>query len=117
WHRAGELGILCASIPEEYGGAGGTVAHDAVVAVELARAAVTSLGNHVHSGILAKYLLAYGSEAQKRKWLPRMATGELVGAIAMSEPAAGSDLKGIKTHARRDGDHYIINGSKTFITN
>lgn len=117
WQRAGELGILCASIPEAYGGGGGTPAHDAVVALELARAAVTSLGNNVHSGILAHYILAYGTEQQKQQWLPKMVTGELVGAIAMSEPSAGTDLKGIRTRADKTANGYVVNGSKIFITN
>ena len=112
---AGGIGILLPDMPEEYGGGGGTFAHEAVVVEELATAGV-HFGCSVHS-IVAHYILAYGSEEQKRNWLPRMARGELVGAIAMSEPAAGSDLQGIKTTARRDGDHYVINGSKTFITN
>ena len=117
WYRAGEMGMLCASIPEEYGGGGGTFAHEAIITLEQARAGVSSLGTNVHSGIVAHYILRYGTEAQKRKWLPKMATGELVAAIAMSEPGAGSDLKNVKTRALRDGEHYVVNGSKTFITN
>ena len=117
WNKAGEVGLLCASIPEEYGGGGGTAAHDLVIFGEQARCLIGSFANTVHSGIVAHYLLAYGSEAQKQKWLPRMASGEMVGAIAMSEPDAGSDLRNIRTRARRDGDHYVIHGSKTFITN
>jgi acyl-CoA dehydrogenase len=117
WLKAGEIGMLCPSIPEEYGGGGGTFAHDAIITLEQARAGFTSLGTNVHSGIVAHYLLRYASEEQKRKWLPRMARGEMVAAIAMSEPGAGSDLKSIKTTALRDGDAYVINGSKTFITN
>ena len=113
--RRGRHGLLLPDVPEEYGGGGGTFAHEAVVLEELARAGV-HFGASIQS-IVAHYLLAYGSEEQKRSWLPRMARGELVGAIAMSEPGAGSDLQGIKTTARRDGDHYVINGSKTFITN
>ncbi len=115
WTKAGAAGLLLPDIPQEYGGGGGTFAHEAVVLEELARAGV-QFGAAVQS-IVAHYLLAYGSEEQKRGWLPRMARGELVGAIAMSEPGAGSDLQGIKTTARRDGDHYVINGSKTFVTN
>ncbi|CAG9168510.1 Acryloyl-CoA reductase (NADH) [Cupriavidus laharis] len=117
WYKAGEMGMLCASIPEEYGGGGGTFAHEAILTLEQARAGVSSLGTNVHCGIVAHYILRYGTEAQKRKWLPKMATGEMVAAIAMSEPGAGSDLKNVKTRALKDGDHYVINGSKTFITN
>jgi len=115
WPGAGRTGILLTDVPQEYGGGGGTFGHEAVVLEELARAGV-HFGSSIQS-VVARYILAYGSEEQKRYWLPRMARGELVGAIAMSEPAAGSDLQGIKTTARRDGDRYIINGSKTFITN
>ncbi len=116
WNKAGEVGLLCTDIPAEYGGVGGDARHEAVVAEEMGRHGITSLGHTVHS-IVAHYVLNYGSEAQKRDWLPRMATGELVGAIAMTEPGAGSDLQAIRTRAVRDGDHYVINGSKTFISN
>lgn len=117
WNEAGAMGLLCASIPEEYGGGGGNLAHDIVIFSEQSRALIGSFSNTVHSGIVAHYLLHYGTEEQKRRWLPGMATGELVGAIAMSEPDAGSDLQAIKTRARRLDGHYVINGSKTFITN
>jgi acyl-CoA dehydrogenase len=117
WHKAGQAGLLCASIPEQYGGGGGSFLHEAVICEEQASAMVGAFSNNVHSGIVAHYILAYGSEAQKQRWLPRMATGELVAAIAMSEPGAGTDLQRIKTSALRDGDHYVVNGSKTFITN
>ena len=115
WIKAGATGLLLTDIPAEYGGGGGTFAHEAVVLEELAYAAV-QFGSSIQSTV-AHYIFAYGSEEQKRGWLPRMARGELVGAIAMSEPSAGSDLQGIRTTARRDGDHYVIKGSKTFITN
>lgn len=117
WDRAGKLGLLCVSMPEAYGGGGGTFAHEAIVASEQARAMVYGFSNNVHSAILAHYILNFGTEHQKQQWLPGMATGETVGAIAMSEPGAGSDLKSVRTTALRDGDHYVINGSKTFITN
>jgi acyl-CoA dehydrogenase len=117
WIKAGAAGLLCASIPEEYGGGGGSFLHEAVICEEQMAAMAMSFSNNVHSGIVAHYILAYGSEEQKRRWLPRMATGELVAAIAMSEPGAGTDLQRIKTQARRDGESYHISGSKTFITN
>lgn len=114
WKEAGAAGILLPDVPQEYGG-GGTFANEAVVIEELALAGI-QFGSVVHS-VVAHYILAYGNEEQKRKWLPPMTAGELVGAIAMTESSAGSDLQGIKTTARREGDHYVINGSKTFITN
>ncbi|MBP1605471.1 MAG: acyl-CoA dehydrogenase [Acidobacteria bacterium] len=116
WLKAGQAGFLLADVPEEYGGGGGTFAYTAVVLEELGYAPVTSFGCSVQE-IVAHYVLAYGSETQRRAWLPRMAAGEMVGAIGMTEPGAGSDLQGIKTTARREGDHYVIDGSKTFITN
>ena len=116
WNKAGEVGLLCTDIPAEYGGVGGDVRHEAVVVEELGRRGITSLGHSVHS-IVAHYLLNYGTEEQKQRWLPRMATGELVGAIAMTEAGAGSDLQAVKTRAHRNGDHYVIKGSKTFISN
>ncbi|WUD62773.1 acyl-CoA dehydrogenase family protein [Nocardia sp. NBC_00511] len=117
WYKAGELGLLCASIPEQYGGGGGTLAHDFAVFDAQYGLGDTAFGNMVHSGLVAHYLLAYGTEEQKQRWLPGMASGALVGAIAMTEPGAGSDLKALRTTAVRDGDSYVINGSKTFISN
>src|SRR4029077_7433356 len=105
------------AIPEEYGGAGGTFAHETVINREFALAGLDSIGAPLHSGIVAPYILNYGTEEQKKKWLPRLATGELVGAIAMSEPGAGSDLQSIRTTALKSGNGYVLNGSKTFIPN
>lgn len=117
WRKAGRNGLLCASIPEEYGGSGGTYAHESAIAEAIGHVGVDGFGIALHNAIVAPYILHYGSEEQKRKWLPRMATGELIGAIAMTEPGAGSDLQGVKTRAEKDGNQYRINGSKTFITN
>ena len=109
------MGLLLPDVPEEYGGGGGTFAHEAVVIEELARAGV-HFGVGAQS-VVAHHVLAYGSEAQKRRWLPRLASGELIGAIGMTEPDSGTDLQAIRTLARKEGDHYVIDGSKTFITN
>jgi acyl-CoA dehydrogenase len=117
WEKAGAAGLLCASMPEKYGGAGGSFAHEAVIIEAISHVGVDGFGLGLHNAIVAPYILHYGSEEQKRKWLPRLATGELIGAIAMTEPGAGSDLQGIKTRAEKDGNHYRINGQKTFITN
>lgn len=117
WEKSGEAGLLCASMPEEYGGAGGTYAHEAVIAEAIGHQGVDGFGLALHNSIVAPYILHYGSEDQKKKWLPKMASGELIGAIAMTEPGSGSDLQGVKTSAVKDGNHYKINGSKTFITN
>ncbi|MFP5446184.1 MAG: acyl-CoA dehydrogenase family protein, partial [Betaproteobacteria bacterium] len=119
WSQAGANGFLCMSLPEEYGGAGADKLYSVAQMEELARAGTTGIGFGLHSEIVAPYILHYGTEEQKRKYLPRMANGSMVGAIAMSEPAAGSDLQGIKTTAIKsaDGSHYVLNGSKTFITN
>ena len=120
WRQAGEAGLLCASVPDAYGGAGGDYRHEAVIYDALMRggaAASIAGGNTVHSQIVAHYILNYCTEEQKQKWLPRLATGDLVAAIAMTEPGAGSDLQGVKTTAVKEGEHYIINGSKTFISN
>ncbi len=116
WNKCGEAGLLCPTVPEEYGGLGLDFGFNAVIDEELAYAGSTS-GMTLHSDIVADYIVAYGSEEQKRHWLPRMVSGETVTAIAMTEPGAGSDLQGIKTVARRDGDDYVVNGSKTYITN
>ena len=117
WNKAGAVGLLCLSIPEEYGGGGGHFGHEVVATQAHAAAGVGGFSNSVHSGIVAHYILRYGTEAQKQRWLPRMASGEMVAAIAMTEPGAGTDLQAVRTSARRDGDHYVINGAKTFITN
>ncbi|MGB3388605.1 MAG: acyl-CoA dehydrogenase family protein [Pseudaminobacter sp.] len=117
WRKAGAAGLLCASMPEEYGGAGGTFAHESAIMEAIGHVGVDGFGIALHSSIVAPYILHYGSEEQKKKWLPRLATGELIGAIAMTEPGAGSDLQGVKTSARKDGNQYLVNGSKTFITN
>ncbi len=117
WTKTGAAGLLCASMPEEYGGAGGTFAHEAVIDRELSLAGFDTFGGPLHSGIVAPYILNYGTEEQKRRWLPKLATGEMIGAIAMSEPGTGSDLQGVRTTARKSGNGYVLNGSKTFITN
>ncbi len=117
WREAGAAGLLCLSVPEEYGGMGGTFAHEAVFIDVIGKLGVDGFGASLHNAIVAPYIVHYGSEEQKRRWLPKMASGELVGAIAMTEPGAGSDLQGVKTTAKKDGNHYVINGSKTFITN
>lgn len=117
WLKAGEAGLLCASIPAEYGGGGGNFKHEMVLVEELSYANITGFGNGVHSGIVAHYVNSYGSEEQKQKWLPKMASGEIVSAIAMTEPGTGSDLQAVATTAIRQGDHYVLNGQKTFLTN
>jgi acyl-CoA dehydrogenase len=117
WNKLGEAGLLCAGIPEEYGGAGGTFAHETVINREIALAGLDCLGAPLHSGIVAPYIHRYGTEEQKRRWLPKLATGEMVSAIAMSEPGTGSDLQGVRTTAKKSGNGYVLNGSKTFITN
>jgi alkylation response protein AidB-like acyl-CoA dehydrogenase len=116
WNTCGEAGLLCPTVPEDYGGLGLDFGYNAVIDEELAYAGSTS-GMTLHSDIVADYIVHYGSEEQKRHWLPRMVSGETVTAIAMTEPGAGSDLQGVKTVARREGDHYVVNGSKTYITN
>ncbi|MCP5264985.1 MAG: acyl-CoA dehydrogenase family protein [Burkholderiaceae bacterium] len=117
WRKAGAQGLLCPTMPEQYGGSGVDKLYSVVLMEEVARVNATGLGFGLHSEIVAPYILHYGSEEQKTKLLPKLASGELIGAIAMSEPAAGSDLQGVKTTAIRRDDHYLLNGSKTFITN
>jgi acyl-CoA dehydrogenase len=117
WLQAGEAGLLCASIPEAYGGGGGDYRHETVIMEEHLKLGITGFGNQVHSAIVAPYLLHYGDEEQKRRWLPKLASGEMVGAIAMTEPNTGSDLQSVRTTALADGDDYVINGSKTYISN
>ena len=116
WQRIGQMGLLCLDIPAAYGGGGGDFRHEAVLYEELNRRGLSGFGQGVHS-ICAHYVLNHGSEAQKQRWLPRLAAGELIGAIAMTEPAAGSDLRAVRTRAVREQDSYLINGSKIFITN
>ena len=116
WRKAGDAGLLCATVPEAYGGLGLDFGYNAVIDEELGYAG-SSAGIGLHSDIVAPYIVAYGSEPLKQHWLPRMISGETPTAIAMTEPGAGSDLQGIKTSAVRDGDDYVINGSKTYITN
>ena len=117
WLEAGRLGLLCCNIPEQYGGMGGDFLHSAILVEEFARAGATGPTFYLHSDIVAPYLLEYGSEEQKRHWLPNMATGEVLVALGMSEPSGGSDLQAMRTQALRDGDDYVINGQKVFITN
>jgi len=117
WNRAGELGLLCVTMPEEFGGLGVDRTYSTLLMEEQAFAGDSGVGFSLHSDIVAPYINNFGSREQKLQWLPRMATGELVGAIAMSEPGTGSDLQAVKTTAKLEGDHYILNGSKTFITN
>jgi acyl-CoA dehydrogenase len=117
WNHAGELGFLCPSLPEKYGGSGTNFAFEAVISEELGHTGLTSFQQAVHGPIAAHYILRYGTDEQCQRWLPNMASGKAIGAIGMTEPGGGSDLQSIRTTARREGDWYVINGSKTFITN
>ena len=117
WRKAGQEGLLCVTAPEEFGGAGGDYGHSAVLIEELARANATAVGFTTHSEIVANYIVAYGNPEQQQRWLPKMISGEMISVIAMTEPGIGSDLRSMRTSLRRDGDDYIISGSKTFITN
>ncbi|WP_431096163.1 acyl-CoA dehydrogenase family protein [Polaromonas aquatica] len=118
WNKAGENGFLCMTMPEAYGGSGADKLYSVIQMEELGRGGFSGIGYSLHSEIVAPYILHYGTEAQKQRYLPQLASGEMVGAIAMSEPAAGSDLQGVKTTAIKQADGgYLLNGSKTFITN
>lgn len=117
WLKAGAAGLLCAEMPAAYGGGGGDYRHDAVIMEEQLARGLTGFGNQVHSSIVAPYIYNYGSEEQRQRWLPGMARGEIIGAIAMTEPNTGSDLQSVRTTAIREGDEYLINGAKTYISN
>jgi acyl-CoA dehydrogenase len=116
WQKAGAQGFLCTMLDPEYGGAGGDFGHAAIIIEELARVNASGVAFQLHSDIVVPYIAAYASEARKRDWLPKMAAGEIIGAIAMTEPGMGSDLKAVRTRAVREGDHWVINGAKTFIS-
>jgi acyl-CoA dehydrogenase len=117
WEKSGEMGLLCTEVPEEYGGAGGTFLHAAIVMEELHKAGLNGLAFANHSDVVAPYFVAYGTEEQKQAWLPKMVAGEALVSIAMTEPSGGSDLAALKTTARRVGDNFVVNGQKVFITN
>ena len=117
WNKAGEAGLLCPNVPTEYGGPGANFLYNVVITEELGRAGATGPQFTVHSDMVATYILSFGSEAQKTRWLPKMVSGEIVGAIGLTEPGGGSDLKAMRTRALRDGDDYVINGQKTYISN
>ena len=116
WRKAGAIGMLCPSVAERYGGPGLDFGYNAVVDEEMAYAGVPA-GFSLQSDIVVGYLEHYGSDEQKAQWLPRMVSGDVITAIAMTEPGTGSDLQAIRTTAKKDGNHYVINGSKTYITN
>jgi len=116
WLKAGAQGLLCTEVPEEYGGAGGDFLFGAIIVEEMARAGATGPTFYLHSEIISPYIVRYGTEAQRRRWLPPMARGEVITALGMSEPSGGSDLAAMKTTATRVGDHYVVNGQKVFIT-
>jgi acyl-CoA dehydrogenase len=117
WKKAGEAGLLCVALPEEYGGAGADRLASAILIEEQARLGLSGPGFSTHSDIVAPYIFNYGTQEQKRRWLPAMVSGEMIGAIVLTEPSAGSDLRAIRTTAVRDGDEFVLNGQKTFITN
>jgi acyl-CoA dehydrogenase len=117
WREAGEAGLLLLGLPREYGGGGGDFRHETVLNEQLARRGLGGFAVSLHNSIVAPYIFHYGTEEQRRRWLPKMASGELIGAIAMTEPGAGSDLQGVKTTARKDGNGYVLRGQKTFISN
>jgi len=117
WRRAGAAGLLCPNVPEEYGGPGADFLYNVVIAEELGRAGATGPGFTVHSDMVASYILGFGTDEQKKRWLPGMVSGDIVGALGLTEPVAGSDLKALRTRAVRAGDEYVINGQKTYISN
>ena len=117
WRKAGEMGFLGVSVPAEYGGGGGDFRHDTILVDQVARREVSGFGVALHNGVVTPYVVTHGTEEQKRRWLPRLCSGEMIAAVAMSEPAVGSDLQRMRTTARRDGNGFRITGQKTFITN
>ncbi|GAF47590.1 acyl-CoA dehydrogenase family protein [Rhodococcus wratislaviensis] len=117
WLAAGKMGLLCPTVPEEFGGAGGNILHQIAITEAQSRTVEKGWGNNVHSGVVTDYILNYGTREQCERWLPAMVEGRIIGAIAMTESGAGSDVRAMKCRARRDGDEYVIDGAKTFITN
>jgi acyl-CoA dehydrogenase len=117
WLAAGKLGLLCPTVPERFGGAGGNILHQVAITEEQSRAIEKGWGNNVHSGVVTDFILKFGSEEQCLRWLPDMVAGRVIGALAMTEPNAGSDVRSMVSRARLDGDYYVVNGAKTFITN